>query len=498
MRQRLLVFSLVVAVPLLASAIPAAAQAAAGDISISANHQTPRLDQPTLTATPNVNEVSYGNQAVTFSGQLTAVPSGGGSPYDVPNVMVYYTPAKGAPVQVGTTDSNGNYSGTVQNVLPGTFYLTTNATATVAAAKSPPVTITGIYIQLNFATANFSPAKLKYNEIATLTGTVNLGPGSTTGVPGVVVRVSDGTVNLPKATTDASGKFSVKFNTANGENLQVTASDSNPLLTPDSIGLGIQVPFPVRSKSFSAKLEGNGYVRSSICLRTNPPNFVPPLQVNSVELQYAPTAHGRWRKLGMIPGEPFVAPKSCQSQWSYFSNIETPFPGRLINAYYRVVIPASSVIEAFRSPVVHSFLLRSKVASFNVRPRTVYQGGHITLTGRLKRQLGRRWLAYAHKRIVILARLKSRKAWSVVTSRRTNAAGRFSLRLTAGSGKGKLVFAALFHGDSRYLWSLSRQITVGFNEPATAALPMSGGLRSLLLLPHRVAALKHQLLLPVR
>src|SRR5258708_3461770 len=273
MRQRLLVFSLVVAVPLFAAVIPSAAQAAAGHISISASHQTPRLDQPTLTAMPNVNEVSYGNQAVTISGQFTAVPSGGGSSYDGPNVIVYYAPAKGAPVQVGTTDSNGNYSGTVQNVLPGTFYLTTNATATVAAAKSPPITITGIYIQLNFATLNISPAKLKYNEIATLTGTVNLGPGSTTDVPGVVVRVSDGTVNLPKATTDASGNFSVRFNTVNGENLQVTASDSNPLLTPDSIGLGIQVPFPVRSKSFRAKLEGNGYVRSSICLLTNPTNF---------------------------------------------------------------------------------------------------------------------------------------------------------------------------------------------------------------------------------
>jgi hypothetical protein len=488
MRQRLLVFSLVVAMPLLAAMIPSAAEAAAGDFS-----QTLRLDQATLTATPNVTEVSYGNQAVTFSGQLTAVPSGGGSSYDVPNVIVYYTPAIGAPVQVGTTDSNGNYSGTVQNVLPGTFYLTTNATATVAAAMSPPVTITGIYIQLNFATLNVSPAKLMYNEIATLTGTVNLGPGSSTVVPGVVVRVSDGTVNLPKATTDSSGNFSVKFNTVNGENLQVTASDSNPLLTPDSVGLGIQVPFPVRSKSFRAKLEGNGSVRSSICLLTNPTNFVPPLQVNSVELQYAPTAHGRWRKLGMIPGEPFAAPTSCQSQWSYFSNIEAPFPGRLINAYYRVVIPASNVIEAFRSPVVHSFLFRSKVTKFNIRPRTVYRGGHITLTGRLKRQHGKSWRAYAHKRIVILARMKSRKVWSVVTSRRTNATGRFSLRLTAGSGRGKLVFAALFPGDSTYLWSLSRQITVGFNEPAAAALPASGGLRSLLVLPHRFAALRHQL-----
>jgi hypothetical protein len=54
----------------------------------------------------------------------------------------------------------------------------------------------------------------------------------------------------------------------------------------------------------------------------------------------------------------------------------------------------------------------------------------------------------------------------VLASARANGRGRFSRTFTAGAGKGKLYFAALFPGSSAYLWSISRQILVGINEPA--------------------------------
>jgi hypothetical protein len=496
MRRRLFAYVVAAVVPLSAAAISSAAQASEGTMSISASNRSTGLFQPTLTAMSNVSSVSYGNQTVTFSGQLTAVPPGGGTAVPEPGFVVSYTPAKGAPVQVATTQSDGTYSGTISNLQPGTVVLTTQATTTVAAAQSNGVTITGIFQPLNLNNLTVRPAKLKYGQIATLTGTVDFGFG-TTGVPGAVVRVADGTVNLPKATTGATGNFSMKFSTVNGQNLEITASDSNPLLTPGSVGISVQVPYPLRSKHFNAKLEGDGFVLSSICLLTSPTNFSQ-LQVNSVELQYAATPRGPWRKLGMIPGvESFSS--SCDGQWSSFSDVEVPIPGRLIDAYYRVVLPASAVIEAFRSPVVHSFLLRSKVASFNVSPRTVFQGGHLNLTGHLQRKQGRKWRAYGHVRVVILARLKGRKDWSSVTSARTNASGHFSVRLTAGAGKGRLVFAALFPGNTKYLWSLSRQITVGFNESAAAEVSVSGGLRSLLVLLHGTGAVRSQQLpVPVR
>jgi hypothetical protein len=437
-------------------------------------------------------EVSYSARAVTFSGQLTAVPPGGGSAVPEPGFLVYFTPAKGAPVPVGTTQSDGTYSGTVQNVLPGTFTLTTKATSTVAAAQSDPVVITGIYIPLNFSVLKVTPAKLKLPETATLTGHVNLGLGSA-GLAGAAVHVTDGSVKLPKAVTGAKGNFSLKFSTVHGDFLEITASDKNPLLTSFSVGIEVQVRRPLKFQLFKAKLQGDGDVRSSICLLTSPLGFSQ-LQVNSVELQYAPTGHGPWRKLGMIPGvESFEGPKSCRSGgWNYFDDHEVPIPGRLIDAYYRVVIPGNSIIEPFRSKVVHSFLLRSKVPSFSISPRTVYQGGHISLAGHLERQQGRKWSSLGHEKIVILAKPKGRKDFSSVASARTNAAGRFSVRLTAGSNKGKLIFAALFAGSSRYLWSVSRQITVSFNEPASAAPSVSGGLRSLLDLPHPVATFRQQ------
>jgi hypothetical protein len=486
--RRCLGFSLVMAASFTAVAMPLTAQAAAGVAGISSSG----LFQPTLTAMSDVNQVSYTARTVTFSGELTATPPGGGPAVPEPGFVVYFTPAKGAPVPVATTQSDGTYSGAVNNVAPGTFRLTTKATTTVAAAQSNPVVITGIYVPLNFRVVTVKPTKLKYGESATLTGIVDLGPGSAA-LAGAVVRVTDGSVKLPKAITDASGKFSVKFSTVHGQDLELTASDSNPLLTPESIGIGVQIQYPLKSQLFKAKLEGNGAVMSSICLLTSPLGFSQ-LQLNAVELQYAPTGHGPWRKLGMIPGvEPFSAPKSCQvGGWSYFNDREAPIPGRLIDAYYRVVVPASTIIEAFSSKVVHSFLSRSKVTSFSIIPHAVNNGGHLSLTGHLARQQGRKWRAYGHQRIVILARPKRRKDWSAVATARTNAVGRFSVRLTAGAGKGKLVFQVLFPGNGRYLWSVSRQITISFNESATAARSASGGVRSLLILPHPTAELARQ------
>jgi hypothetical protein len=424
------------------------------------------LYQPTLTANVNVATIDYGDQSVTFSGLLTAVPPGGGTQVDESGVPVYYEPQGGTtPEQIATTQNDGSYTATV-TVTGDDWFIGTDATSTVAATQSSALSFGPAQTQVNNTT--LTPASLKYGETATLTGTVNFGYGT-----GVVangpVQVTDGSVTLPTVTTNAEGEFTISFPTADGENLQITTGEGNDLLTPSGEGISFSEVWPLREKLFTARLDGQGYVVSGICLQTSPPNFYP-FDPNSVELQYAAKRGGPWRKLGMIPGvESFEGPKSCNPSqgWSYYSDEVVPFPGRLISAYYRVVIAGNGSIDPFTSPVVYSSLDRTRIRSFSVSPRDAYDGDSVTFSGVLQRQHGRSWSDYAGQRVYIVAWPPGHPGeGGTVFYTKTGSSGAFSRTLTAGSGKGRLVFAAVFDGNSRYLWSASSEETVAFNGGA--------------------------------
>lgn len=440
------------------------------------------LNQPTLTAMSDMTEVSYGNQTVTFSGQLTAVPPGGGMAVPEAGIQINYSDNGGKPLPLATTMSDGTYSGQVQNVTVGNWTMSAKATSTMAAAQSSPIAITAIAQPISFSVLKVLPAKPKFGQTATLTGTVDIlgGPGSPV-VADTPVQSADGNHTLPTVKTDSNGNFSVSFSTKYGNNLSVTAGANNPLFTPANFGVSFPLEWPLESKSFKATLRGNGFVLSSICILASRVNVTPSFDANSVELEYAPARKGPWRRLGRLNAiESFSAPSNCQGQWLYYSDVEQPIPGRLLSAFYRVVVPSNGATEPFQSPVVHSALRRSRIVSFNVRPRTVYQGGTITVSGHVERQSGRTWRSYARVKVLILARRKGSKTFVVLASVRANRSGHFSHKFTAGAGKGKLYFAAYFPGSSAYLWSLSRQILVGFNEPAAASAPVIDAMTGLL------------------
>jgi hypothetical protein len=423
------------------------------------------LYQPTLTANDDVATIDYGEQTVTFSGQLTAVPPGGGTGVEESGVPVYYEPAGGTtPEQIAITQSDGTYSATV-TVTGNEWYIGTDATSTVAAAQSSELSYGPVQTQLNNAT--ITPSTLSYGETATLTGTINFGYG-TGAVANAPVEIMDGSVQLPTVTTNASGVFTTTFPTADGENLQITSGEDNALLTPSSAGLSFTVPWPLRSKLFKAKLDGAGYVVSGICLQTNPPNF-DPFDPNSVELQYAPSSHGPWQALGTLPGvASYENPRGCDASdgWSYYSDSVTPIPGRLINAYYRVVVPGNGSIEPFTGPVVHSSLNRSRIVSFRVSPKRVSQGDRTTISGVLEKH-GRSWSGYSGQRVYIVVWPRGhRDEAGALFVLHTGHNGRFSRTFTAGSAKGRIVFAAVFDGNSSYLWSASGDVTVAFNSRA--------------------------------
>ncbi len=450
------------------------------------------LYQPTLTAATNVGSVTYGNETVIFSGQLTAVPPGGGTPVDEASVPVYYSLGGGSPVLLATTQSDGTYSATVSDVTGGSWIMTTSTTSTVAAAESSEVSVAGIQEQVSLTNLVVSPAHLKYGETATLTGQVTVpGGASAAGIP---VQVTDGTATLPAVATDSSGDFTATFPTSDGENLQVTAGANVPLLVPTTTELSVSVPAPLHTRLFTARLEGDGILASGICILTDPTNFSP-FEDSWVQLQYAAKKGGPWRNLGKLPANETYAPANCQGGgWTYYTNKQAPFGAMLISAYYRVSIKGNAAIEPYTSPVVRSSIGRSRIASFSVNQTRVSQGTRLTFTGELQRHSGRRWLAYGHER-VYLELVKHGRLLGYVVYARSSSSGRFRLSFIAGSPKSRFVFAAFFDGSSKYLWSLSKDITVAFNGGAT---PRDAPMGSLVLGEHGQLGASPGQLIPVQ
>lgn len=366
-----------------------------------------------------------------------------------------------------TTKSDGTFSASVQGLSGASWTLTTDATSTVAAAQSSPLSFGPDQANLN--DIKVSPSHPRVGQTVTLTGTLNFGPG-TGAVVNAPVQISDGLKGLPTVTTTASGAFTEKFPAADGgQGVSITAGTGNVLLVPTSVGVSFPVTYALREKLFTAKIQGDGSVSSRICLLTSPPNFQS-FTPSTVQLQYAPRRSGPWKRLGALPLAQFAqGVASCQiNGWSYYSDAAKPIPGRLINAYYRAVVGGNATIESFTSPVVHSSINRSRIVSFNVSPRSVSNGHKLTVSGRLERH-GKSWSSYAHQRVLLLARVKGQKEWTLVAYARTSSSGHFAHSFTAGNDHARLIFAALFAGNSKYLWSLSSQVTVAFNGGSTPA-----------------------------
>jgi hypothetical protein len=454
-----------------------AVDAASNTLTIANDGTVAYQYQPTLTATSSISTVTYQDQTVTFSGRLTAVPPGGGTPVGEAGINVFYAPAGGTPALLATTLADGTYSAVVPNVFGNSWLMTTDATSAMPATQSNEVTISQVTQPVQINNLDVTPSPAKYGQTLTLTGTVNYGFSTTSYVTDAPVQVEAGNITLPVATTNSSGQFSVKIPSIDGNMYQITAGEGNSLLQPTSVGVSFPVSqLPLRSKLFRAKLEGNGTVVASICLLTSLPNFDTGNPYNDVELEYSATKHGLWKKLGSLPNAPgYEGPAACQaSGWSYYSDAVVPLAGRLISAYYRVYMPSNGTWAALYGAVTHSSLDRSRITSFHVSPRSVSNGGHFTIGGRLERK-GKSWRGYAHQRVLILVRAKGQQDWNGLEYASTNGQGYFSHRNTASTGKGRLVFAALFLGNSAYLWSQSSQVTVTFNGGALHQLPASQG-----------------------
>lgn len=426
---------------------------------------------PTITLSADRADFTYLHQTAQISGKVTGLwPDGSTQPLS--GVQVYVADEFGAaplnpPIPVGTTASDGTYSGTfAPNILdqtdwPDYYYTYITATSTVSSNQSAALPLTTVTDPVTVTVA-ISPAQVNYGQPATISGTVTFQDGSATG------PVADDTISMKDefgvhtltTTTDSNGNYTATLPPTVSTTWYVEAQGSDAAtVTWFDIGLGhasINEAIPVTFNSFTAKLTPLGYVAVNACLSTNIPDPTVHGPNAKVTFQYAPSPHGSWRNLGSA-SPVYDTSSACSGSSGQLSLVSAKFPGHLINAYYRAVIKPTSQYQAEVSPVVHSWLYRSKITNMAVTPSTVSYGGKATISGRLWRQVKSGWTAGGHRRVEIIYRIAGKKTWHGLGICRANAQGWFRLRFTDGASAD---LEAVYLGDQTHLWTSSKIVRI--------------------------------------
>ena len=431
--------------------------------------------QPALTIKASRTLVDYDNQSVTFSGTATGTwPDGTTGP--LPGLTVDLV---GGRSDSTMTASDGTYSITVNEAEPGTYWVQTPGSATVASSSFfGPVQVSEQVDQVR-VTAKISTRHVNYGKSVTISGTVQYKPHSSwVPLPGGLVDIDGGPYPQPPpvktVTASAAGTFSVSVPdlsagpvsvSAGGVSLTNTYLDG--LLTTASISLPLTVALPVRIVSARASLSPLGLVTLTGCVEIQHADAVPNL---ALAVEASLSKSGPWKTIKTDHG-PFYSgcSTSAPADGTVISTeFDTTLPAVGDPAYYRVRLAATPELQAATSQAALGFLYRTKITSISVSPSEVPKGGTATVKGRLWRAVSakttsaRDWKAYGARTVIVIYRLKGKKDWDELGPVKTNSAGRFSLRF---ADYASATLSALYLGDSKHLWS----------QGGTAKITVEGG-----------------------
>jgi len=386
----------------------------------------------TATATPSV--LTYNETTTTISGQVTGdVP---GSSYPEPvglaGVPVYVNLVNGDAgpwdEQIGTTESDGSFSGSVQ--LPsadGEYTVTVGATATMdAGGTSLATTWEADAVELTGVTVTPQDFTYGANGVATVTGTLDYQDSVTGWQPlaGETIVMDAGPSDVQYITSNAKGQFTWTFTPdTDGTGWSIEAGGGNLLGVAQASGTVFDA-VPVSLSSFSATLSPEAEVTAHACAVVSAPGFTAPQSY--LDVQYASKPGGPWTYLGRVHLDQSQAPSSCAgSTRSYFSGTVR---ARLASAYYRVFLPGSTSFQAHGSMSVHLSKYLTRIISVSVSPRSVAHGGRMTVHGRLQQYKDGRWRDFAHQQVLIVVKPKGSKVWYWLRKVKTNSSGYFSSR----------------------------------------------------------------------
>lgn len=422
---------------------------------------------PSVTLSASTTTLSYSQQSVTFSGQVTA---------DDPDSNVVVVPDQTVSIEgdggdsfTATTDNSGDFSVSAAPALTSQAGLAESFSADIAPstttqpASSAGVTLTAqidpvqVSVSLSTSTAKFgAPVKLSGTALYQSGGIWLPLTDSTIDVTGSDFY-SDASVGPLSASTDGSGAFSVSLPaqptttwTANPAPSPYLSTTSQPgSVLPNSAVLTVSLP--TTAADLHLRYNPIGQLAASACLDlssavTSFPDLSPPS--GTLSLQYAASRSGPWHTLGALG----AGSQAC-SHGTAFRKVYNSAP---LSAYFRVSYGGQVLYEPTVSSAVHAATARTRFAGFNVRPRSVSRNGRITMSGELERKTAHGWTGLPGASITIAIEPPGADAYW------------FKRLRVAKSGKFRVSFAdpqsaswyVAYAGDSTHLTAQSNAIFV--------------------------------------
>jgi len=422
---------------------------------------------PSVTIAATTTTLSYFQQSVTVSGQVTAyTPTG--VLEDVPDQVVSITGEDGESWSA-TTDQNGDYARTITpdlvngTGLAGAFSASVSSSPTIMPASSPSLELTGEVTPVQVS-VTLSTSVAEFGTPVTLSGTAEYESG------GIWLPLADSPIDVTgtdyysgnsvpptAATTDANGVFSVTLPaqptttwSANPAASQyLTAGDAEWGL-PNSATL--TVVLPTRITTLDISYNPLGQVAASGCLGLGTavssfPDVTAPARTN-LYLQYSRSATGPWRTLGAVDDR-----KSCGSGTG-FSGTVTP---ATLSGHYRIDFAGQLLYQPSVSATRYAATVPTRFSSFDVTPRAVSGHGRIRVTGQLQ-QKTHGWKDLGGALITIYIEPAGSTTWYWFRKKvHLSGSGRFSVSF-ADPGSGH--WAVGYAGNSTHLETLSRHIYV--------------------------------------
>ena len=383
----------------------------------------------TLTASASTATLSYGETGTTISGTFTGVVAG--SPYTTPvplggvavgvldNDTLVTTP-------VGTTQSDGSYSGHVELPVAGDSYQVVAANGPTWKQGSASLPVTWAEDPTRLVSVKVTPENFNYGGTvpATITGTAEYDTASTGWQPlpdQPVLAGLAGSSTQHTVMTDSSGHFTWQYVPSSDARWSVEVGNGN-VLGYSSAGGSVHVAVPLRVTSFTASLSTFGELTVTGCVRATVAGFNGP--VSPLAIQYSAQPSGPWLTLGHVARH---SNSACSlSGESYFSG---SLPAQLARAYYRAYVKPTPDNQSASGKPVLLWKYVTRIIALHVSPSSVHRGGKLTVSGRLQVYNGG-WRNFARQQILIILKPKGSKVWYWMVKVNTNASGYFTSTFT--------------------------------------------------------------------
>jgi hypothetical protein len=423
---------------------------------------------PAVTIAASATTLSYFQQSVTFTGQVTA-DSPDGVSEGVPDQQLSITGSDGGSWSA-TTNQAGNYSVTVTpdlvngTGLAGSFSASVTSGPAIAPASSPGLELTGdvdpvrVTVALSKPMADFgTPVKFTGNAMYESGGLWLPLANSAINITGTDYYTGRN-VSPIATTTDATGNFTVAL-----PSRPTTTWGADPppsqYLTPSESGLGLPnsatltVVLPTRTTSLHVAYNPAGQVTASGCLGLGSAvasfqDLTPPADAN-IYLQYSRTSHGPWRMLGPLAHS--KAP-SCRGGTGFSGTAGSV----ALSGHYRVDFTGQLLYLRSVSASQHAATVPTRFSSFRVTPRAVSGHGRIRISGQLQ-QKTRGWRSLGGVTIKIFIEPAGSTTWYWTRKVHVSSSGRFSISF-ADPVSGH--WAVGYAGNASHLQSTSRIIYV--------------------------------------